>query len=444
MTKLVALLLLAGTAAAQNEVSLRDAVRLALENNQAVAASNAAESAAQSRIREAQAGFLPKVNYTESWTRSNNPVYVFSSLLTQHQFGAQNFEIGPLNRPESLNNFQSLVTVDQTLYDAGQSRHAVRSAELTKNVAGETRRLTEMETVAAVVRAYYDSVLSVEELNAAVQAVRSAEADLRRAEAVRTAGLSTDVDVLSIRVHLASVEEQRIRRAADVDVARAALNDALGLPLDTQHTLTTALSRAAVTLSSLEEYEGSGAQGRPEVQQAKLAKELAETHIADTRSSLLPQIVLHGAFEADRQNFYERGGGNWLGSVSLRWNVFNGFSDKARIEEGKSLLKRSEADEQRTGSAVRLQIRRAWADLRAAEQRIEAAEATVAEAEESLRITQNRYEGGLSNVTDLLRTETAVLDSRTRYLAALHDQRIAATMLEFAAGRLNRNSEVLN
>jgi outer membrane protein TolC len=444
MTKLFGLLLLAGTAAAQNEMSLRDAVRLALENNQAVAASGAAEGAAQSRIREARAGFLPKVNYSESWTRSNNPVYVFSSLLTQHQFAEQNFQIGPLNRPESLNNFQSLVTIDQTVYDAGQSRHAVRSAELTKNIAGESRRLTEMETVAAVVRAYYDSVLSVEELNAAIQAVRSAEADLRRAEAVRTAGLSTDVDVLSIRVHLASVEEQRIRRSADVDVSRAALNDALGFPLDTQHKLTTPLSRAAVTLSSLEEYESSGAQGRPEVQQAKRAKELAETHIADTRSSLLPQIVVHGAFETDRQNFYERGGGNWLGSVSLHWNVFNGFSDKARIEEGKSLLKRSEADEQRTNSAVRLQIRRAWADLRAAEQRIEAAEATVAEAEESLRITQNRYEGGLSNVTDLLRTETAVLDSRTRYLAALHDQRIAATMLEFAAGRLNPNSEVLN
>jgi outer membrane protein TolC len=68
----------------------------------------------------------------------------------------------------------------------------------------------------------------------------------------------------------------------------------------------------------------------------------------------------------------------------------------------------------------------------------------VAEAEESLRITQNRYEAGISNVTDLLRTETAVLDARTRYLAAIHDQRIAATMLEMAAGRLSADSEVLN
>ena len=35
--------------------------------------------------------------------------------------------------------------------------------------------------------------------------------DLQRAEAVRSAGMSTDADVLSIRVHLAAVTEQQIR-----------------------------------------------------------------------------------------------------------------------------------------------------------------------------------------------------------------------------------------
>jgi outer membrane protein len=93
---------------------------------------------------------------------------------------------------------------------------------------------------------------------------------------------------------------------------------------------------------------------------------------------------------------------------------------------------------------VRLEVRRAWADLRAAQQRIEVAKASVAEAQESLRITQNRYAAGISNVTDLLRNETAVLEKRTRYVAAVHDQRIAATMLELAAGQLSPDSEVLN
>jgi outer membrane protein TolC len=148
--------------------------------------------------------------------------------------------------------------------------------------------------------------------------------------------------------------------------------------------------------------------------------------------------------EADRQRFVTRGGSNWLASVSLRWNLFNGFSDKARMDEASHLLQRAEADSKRVESAVRLQVRRSYADLRAAEQRIEVARAAVAEAEESLRITQNRYEAGMSNVTDLLRNETAVLESHTRYLAAVHDQRVSAVMVELAAGRLSADSEVLN
>jgi outer membrane protein TolC len=50
----------------------------------------------------------------------------------------------------------------------------------------------------------------------------------------------------------------------------------------------------------------------------------------------------------------------------------------------------------------------------------------------------------LGTVTDLLRTEVALLEAQTRYAAAVHDQRIAAAMLEFAAGTLNAYSEVLN
>ena len=431
-------------AAAQSPLSLREAVKTALEKNSSLEAFTAAQQAAERKIQEARSGFLPKVNYSESWTRSDNPVFVFSSLLTQHQFGEDNFLLGPLNRPDFLNNFQSLVTADQTLFDAGQTKHAVREASLGKDIAGEDHRLTSMEMIASVVHAYYDAALSADEVQAADQALRSAEADLQHAENVRSAGLSTDVDVLSIRVHVAGVREQQIRRAADLDVARAALDDALGEPLDTAYRLTTPLAPATSPSGVVADFEKTAVAERPEARQAKLSTSLAESQAADARSKLLPDVALHGAFEADRQNFYDRGGANWTVSLGLRWNLFNGFSDKAQIEETKSQLRRSQALQTSAESAIRLQVRRAYADLHAAEQRINVAKASVAEAEESLRITQNRYQAGMNNVTDLLRTETAVLDARTRYLAAIHDQRIAAMLLELAAGTLSPDSEVLN
>jgi outer membrane protein TolC len=427
----------------QGPLSLRDAVRLALDHNKSIEAAGAARQAAGARIQQAKSGWLPRVNYSESLTRSDNPVFVFSSLLTQHQFMDQNFSLGALNQPNALNNFQSQLNLDQVIYDAGQVRNATRSAQLLERVSGEDGRRTQQDVIAAVVRTYYAVVLSGNTLAAAKEAVHSAEADLKRAEAVRAAGMSTDVDVLSIRVHLAAVTEEQIRRAADLGVARASLNDVLGQPLENTYALTTALVPVGVGDTSLEQYEREAVEQRPEAREAKLATSLAETQAA-TRSSLLPRVGLHAAIEEDRQQFAGRSGGNWLTSVSVRWNLFNGFSDKARIDEAKYLLRRSQAEGDRAGSAIRMEVRRAWADLHAANQRIEVARAAVEEAQESLRITQNRYTAGLNNVTDLLRNETAVLEAKTRYLAAINDQRVASAMLEKAAGTLSADSEVLN
>src|ERR1043165_1029412 len=89
---------------AQDPMSLRDAVRLALRENRSIASTSAGTRASEARIAEARSGIFPKINYSESISRSNNPVFVFSSLLTQHQFGVDNFNIGPLNRPDALNN----------------------------------------------------------------------------------------------------------------------------------------------------------------------------------------------------------------------------------------------------------------------------------------------------------------------------------------------------
>jgi outer membrane protein TolC len=100
---------------AQDPMPLKDAVRHALAANKSMAVSTSDRSAAERRVVEARSGNLPKVNYSESWTRSDNPVFVFSSLLTQHQFGEQNFQVSPLNRPDFLNNFQSQLTADQSL-----------------------------------------------------------------------------------------------------------------------------------------------------------------------------------------------------------------------------------------------------------------------------------------------------------------------------------------
>jgi outer membrane protein len=419
---------------AEEGLTLAGAVATALQQHPSMDVAAARIRAADARIQLARGSYLPKVNYQESWARSNNPVFVFSSLLTQHQFSANNFNLGPLNRPDALNNFQSTVSVDQVVYDAGQIRAGVKSAEIGRRMTDEERRSIRMNVIGGVVRSYYSVVLARESLAAALEAVRSAEADLERAQSIRQAGMSTDADVLSIRVHLATVKEQQIRREADLQVAGAALNEALGLPLETSHQLSTSLDLPSRT------PETAPLDARPEVRQALLAAQGAEQQVAAAKANLLPQVGVRGIFEADRQRFIDRGGANWMLAVSLKWNLFNGNSDRARIEEAQESLVAARAQQRQVDQAVRLEVRKAEADLRAAAARVAVSSEVVFQAEESLRISKNRFGAGMSTITELLRTETALLDVRMRRLAAVYDQRIAAVALEQAKGALSEDS----
>ena len=417
-------------------------MQLGLEKHPALDASAANTQAATARIHQAQSGFLPKINYSESFQRSDNPVFVFGSLLDQRQFTQDNFDLRLLNNPNFLNNFQSQVRIDQTVYDFGATKWQVRSAELGGQIVSEEGRRTRMSVIAGVAGAYFGAILGKQRLSVAQESVRSAAADLQRAQNVRAAGMSTDADVLSVRVHLADMKQREIQARYALDVAQAALNDALGAPLETQHELSTTLVPARLSNTDLASMDRTSLEA-PGPRQALLASQAAGVQTSAARSALLPKISVHGVFESDRQTFATRGGANWFLGASLEWNLFNGFADQSKREEAAYLASAARAEQKRTESAARLELRRAYANWKGAEEQIDVAAAAVAQAEESLRITRNRYEAGLTTITELLRSETATLETKTRHLEAVYQQRVAATELELAAGTLSGDSDAL-
>jgi outer membrane protein TolC len=106
-----ALLAFTAPLVAEEALSLRQAVDLALRSNPLVAAAGAGEKVVEARFHQARSQYLPRVQFSESLQRSNHPVFVFTSLLTQRQFSEGNLAIGPLNRPDALNNHQSRLMV---------------------------------------------------------------------------------------------------------------------------------------------------------------------------------------------------------------------------------------------------------------------------------------------------------------------------------------------
>src|SRR5581483_273881 len=192
---------------AQELLTLRQAVDLALHSNPLAAAADAGEQEAEARIHQAQSGYLPRIQFSESLQRGNSPVFVFGSLLTQHQFNEANFAINSLNRPDAMNNHHSQWTVEEVIFDARQTSRGVEAARFTRRIAGEDRRRTHSDIILDVLRAYFGVTLAEKNLEVARQSVDSARADLDRAESIYESGRSTQADVLDLNVHFAAMQE---------------------------------------------------------------------------------------------------------------------------------------------------------------------------------------------------------------------------------------------
>ena len=83
------LVLIATPLAAQESLGLSTAVARALESNPDLAVDAPGQQAARLEFKAARAGYLPRLDFEQSYLAGNNPVFVFGTLLTQRQFGRE-------------------------------------------------------------------------------------------------------------------------------------------------------------------------------------------------------------------------------------------------------------------------------------------------------------------------------------------------------------------
>src|SRR5687767_10980092 len=118
---------------AQTPLTVEDAIRRAQGDTADARALASSIEEANARIQRAQSGYWPRVDLTETVQRGNQPVYVFSSLLSQRRFTAADFAIPALNYPDPVTNTRTAVALEQPVFNAGLTRLGVQAAELDRD-----------------------------------------------------------------------------------------------------------------------------------------------------------------------------------------------------------------------------------------------------------------------------------------------------------------------
>ena len=436
--------LIAFPVAAQERLTLSAAVVRALENNADLAVDAPSQQAARLEFKAARAGYLPRLDFEQSYLAGNNPVFVFGTLLSQQRFTAGNFDLPSLNSPSTVDNLQTRATVQQTIWDFGRTRDRRDQARLGIEIADQSHQEHRRQILLAVFDSYYAASLARASLETARSALRSAEAIELQAKARVESGLAVEADILRSRAYLSTAKQQEIQAQGQLETALAQLNRLMGNPLNNSLGETAALTTANITLPSEEMLLSEQKRLRPDYQ--NLLSELRQTEITvrSRQKEFLPVVTGYSTWEADNPSLQDYGGNNWAAGITLRWNLFAGGSDAAQRDAAIQRLEQKRRQVAALESAMALEIRRALIQYRTAEQQVKAAQAAEAQSEEGLRILRNRYDAGLATMTDLLSAETARSNSRANLAEANYRHRLSYAQVEYSAGILSPTSPAVN
>jgi outer membrane protein TolC len=420
-------------AQAQTTLTLEDAMKRAQGETADARALAATIAASDARVQQAQSGFWPTVDVSESVQRGNQPVFAFSSLLSQRRFTAANFAIPALNHPDPVTNTRTAVALEQSVFDAGLIRLGVQAAKLDREVAIAVRNAADQDLAFRAAQAFV-RVLQLEAMVRATDAaVAAAESDRQRAGARRDVGLVTEADGLAGDVQLADMRQRQIAASGDLAVARIQLANTVGMPLTGSIVLVRPTARPAPADDAALLREALS--NHPDLRQANVQLQLADNGRRTARAAFLPTIGVQGGWEFNGATLGAQQSG-WVIGAEVRMNVFRGFADSARIAEATHIYARATAERERIERRIEVDVRGALAQLAAARAREDAGRMALAHARESQRIIRDRYESGLATMTDVLRAAEATLDAESRAATAEMDVILQSVALDRALGRL--------
>jgi len=425
-------------------LTLQQAVSIALEKNPERKAALADTKAASADVMEARSFLLPHVTFSETATRGNDPVYVFGSKLRQQRFTTADFALNVLNTPTPLSNFATRFGGTWNLFDSFGSWRGVNRAERVKDAAGHQLERTDQEIIFRVVDSYYGVLLAKKQLEVAGQSMKTAQAILDRSKDRFESGVVVESDLLSAQVRLATRKQEFIRAQNDLALARAQLSTSIGMSTEHDFDPADALTEKNLPATTLEEAEKKAAELRPDLKRIRSEEAAQQQSVSIAKSSFGPRVNAFAGWEADNRTFAGGGGGNnWAAGIEVQFDFFEGGAKRARLSRERAMQEKVAAVKEMATDATRLEVRRAYYELDSARQQVNVARASIADSQESLRINQNRYDSGLSTITDLLAAEETARRSQADFWEAVYRYHTGFANLELASGTLNPESPVV-
>lgn len=377
-----------------------EAADIALRHQPDVITAAANVSAEQGKKQQAKSGLLPTLDAGASYT---------NTAISPSTTGTS---VGTATSP----GYQMTANVNQLLYDFNHTREVVRQASSLVKSAGHNLTQVESNTILQVKQAFYtfsqnQRLVEVNEVN-----VRDQQSHLADARARLDSGLGTPADVVRAETAVASAIYSLSEARNNASIAGVNLATVMGIDPRTP-ILAAESDEPPINEKNVNTLVNMALSHRPELLGAQSDVDAAKHGLNAAKTGNAPALAANAGWLQKGSDFPPSNNSLTYG-FSIQWSPFDGGLTKGQIKEAEANLQESSAALSSTRLSVISDVSQAYLNLNTAEQSVLTAESELANAQESLRLIQGRYEAGLGTFLDVLDAQSAFLTAQTNLVNA--------------------------
>ncbi|PKN11554.1 MAG: hypothetical protein CVU69_11790 [Deltaproteobacteria bacterium HGW-Deltaproteobacteria-4] len=409
---LVLLLLLSPATAQAQSLDVVSAVQRAVTDRPTILASQAQGQSAASAVREARSLYLPKIVFSETFSMSNEPAGSLFIALNQERNVMSPDSSYNLVNPDTQQDFDTRLTLEQALFDA-DAGYRIKEAKKRLESAQARSDWSRESAGFAAFQAYLGVQNALAERQATQTGAVEANEVLRIADERYAAGIGLKADQLRAMVFHSEASRRALTARNNVIIAQRRLALAIG---QTEGEITIS---APLDSSFFDSSPTAAVADRADLQAVALEVESLAIATKRSQAAYLPRIDFSGSYALHNESSpFGADAQAWHLGAALKWELFDGFrrdASSARVSAEKAAAVANLSDARREQN-----FRRAEVELRIAEARArkESAEQGLVAAKEGQRLLQQRYESGLTDLVDLLATQSALDQARSFVVAA--------------------------
>ncbi len=331
------------------------------------------------------------------------------------------------------------VSSDMTLFDGGGNVNRVRAAMSGRDAARESLLYQKDIIAARVIRAYYDLVRNRMLLRVQEESVDLAKRNLDRTEALLEVGSATKADLLKARVRHSNTRLAKIQATNAVALSREDLASLLkqetadSIDVDTTMTIVFTEPDAAAEVRYAMMH-------RSDLRCLEHNLKSAGASVAAARSGWLPTVGASFDYRwndrkmAQDLNFFENEY-NWGVAGYLSFNIFDRFLTSSSVSMARADQRIAEYSLEKAKLDAGKEIRGLVLIMDQAHERALVATETVEQAQEDLRLAEERYRVGAGTMLETIDAQVALTQAKADVIQGKADYLIATADLARATGR---------